>query len=334
MIQKIDAPRVNFIILEDISSCNMNCCYCPHWKKNYREKETYLTEEDYFKIYDLALSLLKSQGPVELLHIYTEPLLNWERFKKVLVPLPTGIHHNIFTNGLCLNEDIVNQLLLSRIDISISYDGRFQNQRDSSGKTIQKIPKLVQKFPECFYLMTVIDKNRDVKESVENIKELLQLPVLGVSLQLNHEQDWTKEEIYNFIYTILSNSSNYEISKMGYGGLLNEKDDFLLRYDQMRKNGIYISSRREIYQYIAPEYKIEIGTLDDNDFSFLNNMKNYSPRCFSTTLECSSCPLQSYKNNEGQLEYLAESSSLYCWYRLALYDFFGGKTWINNNIER
>lgn len=323
MIKTLQIPRTNFIVLEDINKCNMHCQYCPHWEAEDKKNTTKLTAEDYILIYDLALSILKSQGTLEILHLFTEPLLNWQELQKSLVRLPRGIYHNIYTNGLALTDNMIQSLLANQINISISYDGKFQNERDISGETCQKIPKLVEKYPECFYLMMVIDKKHSLSENIENIKQVLKMPVMGVSIQLNWLEDWTEDEIYNFYFTLINSCNTIELYKLGFGSLKDGNSQYKLRFNQMRENALFINSKREVFQYISASEKIFIGEID-KDFSFLTKMKDISPQCFSQEINCLGCPLQSFQNNQTKICYPVQLSPVGCWIRLSLLKILGG----------
>ena len=302
----------------------MHCQYCPHWEKEEKNITTNLKAEDYILIYDLALSILKSQGYLEILHLFTEPLLNWEELKRSLVRLPKGIYHNIYTNGLALTDEMIQALLANRINISISYDGIYQEERDTSGITSKKIPELVKKYPECFNLMMVIDKKHSFEENVQNIKQILQMPVAGVSFQLNWFENWTEEEIFYF-YNLLAEKCNIiEQYKLGFGSLKDGNSDYKLRFNKMRENALFISSKKEVFQYISASEKIYLGQLDYS-YSCLQNMKDISPKCYSSVIDCHNCPLQSFQDGENKICYPVQLSPIGCWIRLSLLKILGGK---------
>lgn len=140
--------------------CNLNCSYCgvDKWSKKSIDAELYLAE----------FRKMRLQYPDEKIKIDFfggEPLLQINLIKTILDGVRDDGNIKLFmpTNGLLLNDEIVRWLIEENIEVSISFDGLWQdrNRLQLNGKgTLQKFfdkKELFKKLPgvSCH---TMIDK--------------------------------------------------------------------------------------------------------------------------------------------------------------------------------
>jgi uncharacterized protein len=140
--------------------CNLNCSYCgvDKWSKKTIDSELYLAE----------FRKMRLQYPDEKIKIDFfggEPLLQINLIKTILDGVRDDGNIKLFmpTNGLLLNEEIVQWLIEENIEVSISFDGLWQdrNRLQLNGKgTLQKFfdkKELFKKLPEVS-CHTMVDK--------------------------------------------------------------------------------------------------------------------------------------------------------------------------------
>jgi uncharacterized protein len=105
--------------------CNLNCSYCgvDKWSKDSIDPGLYLAE----------FRKMRSQYPDETIKIDFfggEPLLQIDLIKQILDGVRNDGNIKLFmpTNGLLLNEEIVQWLVDENIETSISFDGLWQDR--------------------------------------------------------------------------------------------------------------------------------------------------------------------------------------------------------------
>ena len=140
--------------------CNLNCSYCgvDKWSKKSIDPELYLAE---FR----NLRALHPDEKIKIDFFGGEPLLQIDLIKTILDGVRNDGNIKLFmpTNGLLLTEEIVHWLVAENIEVSISFDGLWQdrNRLQLNGKgTLRKFfekKDLFQQLPgvSCH---TMVDK--------------------------------------------------------------------------------------------------------------------------------------------------------------------------------
>jgi uncharacterized protein len=105
--------------------CNLNCSYCgvDKWSKNRIDPDLYLTE----------FRKLREAHPDEKIKIDFfggEPLLQMDLIQQILDGVKHDNNIKLFmpTNGLLLTEETVKFLVDNKIEVSISFDGLWQDK--------------------------------------------------------------------------------------------------------------------------------------------------------------------------------------------------------------
>ena len=105
--------------------CNLNCTYCgvDKWSKKAIDPDLYLAE----------FRKLRAEFPNELIKIEFfggEPLLQLELVDVIINGVRDDSNVKFFmpTNGLLLTEENINYLLDNRVEISLSFDGLWQDK--------------------------------------------------------------------------------------------------------------------------------------------------------------------------------------------------------------
>lgn len=129
------------IILSE--QCNLNCTYCGVDKlsKNKIDPKIFLTE--FYKI--------KNKNPNEIVRIDFhggEPLIQWDSIVEIILETKNEQNTKYFmhTNGLLLNEERVDFLNFHNVQVSLSFDGLWQDlnrpQFGNKGSLSQYLAKL------------------------------------------------------------------------------------------------------------------------------------------------------------------------------------------------
>ena len=140
--------------------CNLNCTYCNQdkWSKNSIDPELFL--EEYRR--------RRAEFPTELIQIDFfggEPLMFLELVKTIITGTENdgNIQYGMPTNGLLLTDEILEYLIEKKVNVSLSFDGLWQdrNRLQLNGKgTIQRFfekRELFQRIPN-FKIHTMIHR--------------------------------------------------------------------------------------------------------------------------------------------------------------------------------
>ena len=178
--------EIREVVLFVTENCNLDCDYCYVKEKNGKNLD--------FDTGKKAIDLLKSSRSEDrLLHFFGgEPLLNFDIVKK-LVEYGGGIKFQISTNGILLNDEILDFCEKNKIRLAISLDGDEVSHNRHRGM-FNKIKKW--DYGDIFYRMTVypdlVDKMcENTKFLYENYsKKIDVVPAYGVV--------WTKKDLEIF----------------------------------------------------------------------------------------------------------------------------------------
>lgn len=117
--------------------CNLNCTYCNVDKLSKKSISFDIFKENFEKI--------RHQNPNEKIQIDFyggEPLLHWDLIKQIIAFTQNdqNVVYYMPTNGLLLTEEKINYLNESKVRVSLSFDGLWQNQnrpQHSGNKTLE-----------------------------------------------------------------------------------------------------------------------------------------------------------------------------------------------------
>lgn len=189
------------LTIESTAICNLKCTTCP---QNYmKRKKGHLKFEVFKKIYD------DIKPPYVNLSGFGEPLLNPELFKIIKYAKNHGSFVKVDTNGMLLNNENINKLLDTKIDIvSNSIDGMDKKTYEGIRKgakfetVIQNLKNLVaarnkRKSKSEVHIYLVLQK-KNFKQFPDFIKFGDSIGVDSVSGCFVKEESYAKNKKVNF----------------------------------------------------------------------------------------------------------------------------------------
>lgn len=214
--------------------CNLNCTYCNQDKWSKKEIDPYLFLEEYKRIRNEF-----PNEPIKIDFFGGEPLMFIDLIKTIIKETENDkdISYGMPTNGLLMTEEILNYLISKNVEISLSFDGLWQDknrfQLNGKGTTKKFLEKkeLFKKIPNfkihtmihrgCYNLLEnhlFIKENfgvnpdltlvRDVgvwnENSVNNLKK-------GIEELFSWYMKNTEEDMPNFIKYYFRHFLNYEV---------------------------------------------------------------------------------------------------------------------------
>lgn len=169
--------------------CNLNCSYCDVDKLSQKSIDTQKAIEGYFE--------LRSKKPTEKIQVDFfggEPLLHWQKIVEIVNRLESdNCQFFMPTNGLLLTEDKIKFLNEKKIQVSLSFDGLWQDinrpQHNGSG-TLKKYLEKIDLFKsinnlECHSMINrgnydLLDNHLFIKEKLGINSDLTLIRDVGV----------------------------------------------------------------------------------------------------------------------------------------------------------
>lgn len=272
-------PIINFINIEDSTYCNMKCPYCKHWKVREDLPFALASVEVLEATYEFAANL---PNDVEIVHLTTEPLLNWENIKIATQnSVFPNITHSLYTNGLLLDKEKIDFCLWHNMKLAVSFDGLLQDNRMPN--TQQLLENKCREFPYCFTVLTTICK-KDILQFHKNIEYLLSLPVISINLTPNHYDDWTQEDVDYMLTPIFEKYGERELEKLAFRPM--DIDNPKMNPQAHRLNGLAIKTNGDVYQHVTMWDQRYIGSIltDKIEIQDLQNNEYYNPN-----MDCDKC---------------------------------------------
>lgn len=252
------------VMLGLTNDCNLACSYC-----FVKQNKEYITLD----IAEQTIQWLKNNAKEKNIKPYLvffggEPLL---QFNEIIVPIVEKYHNEIdfgiTTNGVLLNEDIIDFFYKYNIQPLLSFDGvsKVQNNQrkgknfNSFNKVLNNIPYLLLRFPNTIMRSTI------TKESISFIYEtFLMAEELGfskITFCPNAFEDWSKEDEKNL-------------------------------YDQFDKIGLYVYNKLLKEEYPVIEIDPIITNFGKIELALNNNLffNNSLLRCGLGTTSCAITP--------------------------------------------
>lgn len=202
-----DIHSLKALCLHIAHDCNLRCEYCFASKGDYKSGRSLMSEEVALKAVDYLVDNSGSRLNIEIDFFGGEPLMNFDVVKKVVEygrsiekERDKKFYFTITTNGMLLNEEIINYINMHMDNVVISIDGRkevhdsIRYDRNKRG-TYDKILPLAQKLingrngKSYFVRGTFTPRNKDFSKDVKHLadlgfKEISIEPVVGTGEDL------------------------------------------------------------------------------------------------------------------------------------------------------
>ncbi|WP_345988054.1 radical SAM protein [Chryseobacterium sp. Chry.R1] len=187
--------EVKIVVLKIVSRCNLNCSYCYMYNlgdKTYKNQPKVMSKETIENIYNRIIEHCEEHNIKNfgiILH-GGEPLLAGQKYIEDFVNIGNRMargkvhfRYNLQTNGILLNEDIVNSLEKLRVHIGVSLDGPkevndkyrfYHNSKGSYDDVIKGIKVLLnnKSYKERTGLLSVMNIDSDPIETYDHIKSM------------------------------------------------------------------------------------------------------------------------------------------------------------------
>ena len=183
-------PVVKALCLHVAHDCNLKCKYCFAEEGEYHGHRSLMSIEVGKKAIDFIIANSKHRKNIEIDFFGGEPLMNWEMVKQTVTyarekETETGknFRFTMTTNGMLLNDEIIDYLNENMHNVVLSLDGRKEvndkmrqtiNGKGSYDIILPKFKKLVEKRGNKSYYLrgTFTHHNLDFSEDVKHMKEL------------------------------------------------------------------------------------------------------------------------------------------------------------------
>lgn len=195
-------PVVKALCLHVAHDCNLKCKYCFAGEGEYHGHRSLMSIEVGKKAIDFIIENSKHRKNIEIDFFGGEPLMNWEMVKETVAyarqrEKETGknFRFTMTTNGVLLNDEIIDYLNENMHNVVLSLDGRKEvndnmrptvNGKGSYDVILPKFKKLVEKRGNKQYYLrgTFTHHNLDFAEDVkhmtsEGFKEVSVEPVVA-----------------------------------------------------------------------------------------------------------------------------------------------------------
>lgn len=188
--QEVDLDFSNMAVkalcLNVAHACNMRCTYCFAHQGDFGLQKGLMPWATAKAAVDFLLAQSETVRTLEIDFFGGEPLLNWDVVKRTVtygrqLEVKTGKQFNftLTTNGLLLDDAIMDFIVANRIGMILSLDGRpaihdaqrkLNNGEGSYDKVVPRFQAMVRKNPISYYLRgTFTRHNLDFTQDVAHI---------------------------------------------------------------------------------------------------------------------------------------------------------------------
>ena len=182
-------PVVKALCLHVAHDCNLKCRYCFAGEGEYHGERGLMDIEVGKQAVDFIIENSKHRKNIEIDFFGGEPLMNWEMVKETVEyarqrEKETGknFRFTMTTNGVLLNDEIIDYLNENMYNVVLSLDGRREvndrmrptaNGKSSYDVILPKFKKLVEKRGHKQYYIrgTFTHHNLDFAEDVKHMRE-------------------------------------------------------------------------------------------------------------------------------------------------------------------
>lgn len=184
------SPIVKALCLHIAHDCNLSCKYCFASEGEYHGKRELMSYEVGKKAIDFLLNNSGNKRNLEVDFFGGEPLMNFEVVKKIVSyarekekKYNKNFRFTLTTNGILLNDDIIDYLNENMYNVVLSLDGRqlvhdkmrpTPNNKGSYDLIVKKFRNLVEKRQQKDYYIrgTFTKHNLDFSNDVLHIADL------------------------------------------------------------------------------------------------------------------------------------------------------------------
>lgn len=180
------------LVLYVTSKCNLNCSYC--YVKKSKEVMKLQTYIDIFKKYKKEIDTITFFGG--------EPLLYFKLISQIIEYNKSNdycYNYVINTNGIGINDNLINLCKTNNILINVSLDGCLKSNiknrfEEAKFKLVEKNIKMLQHKGIKFVINYVITPN-NIEYIEESLKYFVKNAFMKVCLMINYEACWRKKDI-------------------------------------------------------------------------------------------------------------------------------------------
>lgn len=170
--------NLNYLVLHTTDQCNMSCLYC-YAEDNIAKCNTKANLMSAQTMID-AINKFYNGGDFYVLFHGREPLINWKNIQKTIQHFKqnNNLHFILQTNGLLLNEKIIEQLNENNVQINVSVDGFDDeaNQLRINGKCFNftnHVVSLLKNHKEISPILIIHNKNiHKIKDITAKLKSM------------------------------------------------------------------------------------------------------------------------------------------------------------------
>ena len=187
---KNNSNVVKAMCLHVAHTCNLNCSYCFASQGKYQGDRALMSFEVGKQAFDFLIANSGTRKNLEVDFFGGEPLMNWEVVKQLVeYARSVEIQHNknfrftLTTNGVLLDDEIIDYLNKEMCNVVLSLDGRqsihdhfrkYYNGKGSYEDIVPKFQRLVEKRGGKDYYMrgTFTHNNVDFTEDIFHMADL------------------------------------------------------------------------------------------------------------------------------------------------------------------
>jgi sulfatase maturation enzyme AslB (radical SAM superfamily) len=208
--------HLSFIVTDD---CNFKCSYCfQNKEKKYMDLSTLEKSIDFFYPY--------LDDNVDIIFFGGEPLMAFDKIKYGVQKLSElnregakTFLYNVTTNGMLMNEEMLEFFNRHRFELMLSFDGLTQDMARQSGtlKTLEALIGKIQTYPHIDFAMNSVFTPETVGSLSESFKYILEFGVGELLLSTSSIEPWDNESLNEFEEQLAQLSTllldNYKTSK-------------------------------------------------------------------------------------------------------------------------
>ncbi len=181
---------IKALCLHIAHSCNLNCEYCFAAQGKYHGQEALMSKETAIRAIDFLIENSGSRHNLEVDFFGGEPLLNWQVIvetvnyaRQIEKQKNKNFRFTLTTNGMLLNDDIINFANKEMANVVLSLDGRAEihdkwrvdyNGKGSYQKIVPKFQEFVTKRKHQNYYIrgTFTRENIDFTNDIQHMLDL------------------------------------------------------------------------------------------------------------------------------------------------------------------
>ncbi|MBR6770173.1 MAG: thioether cross-link-forming SCIFF peptide maturase [Lachnospiraceae bacterium] len=227
---------VKALCLHIAHDCNLACQYCFAEEGEYHGRRAMMSLETGKKAFDFLVAHSGNRMNLEVDFFGGEPLMNWQVVKELVAygrsleePYHKKFRFTLTTNGVLLNDEIIEFLNREMSNVVLSLDGRkevndrMRPHRGGQGSYEEIVPKF-QKLAESRGQMNYYVRGTFTRNNLDFAKDVMHLADLGFE-QISVEP------------VVAEETEEYALRPEDLAGLLAEYDKLAVALLERRKTG-------------------------------------------------------------------------------------------------